>query len=100
MTSVKHIAIMIEQSHNRLQNSLPVLAQRFDLPPPDLDIPKRYPLDFRRATELERMSTFIEQLSDSPSGNTTLEAIRELVNNPKWTKKQLLDILNGGDHGG
>jgi hypothetical protein len=104
MASQKVIAITNEQSQDRLRQNIPVLAQRFDVDAPDLNIPLRYSLDYRRAVELERISKFIETLNEqepTPEPNNAqvkLDAIVAMVSQPmtQWTKQELVDLVLGG----
>ncbi len=94
MTSKIKLAIIIEESHNRLKKHTHVLAQQANIPAPDLSIPKKYDLDYRRAMELQRISIFIQRLAECMPDNPELF---KLVSKPKatWSKQEVMDLVLG-----
>lgn len=102
MASVQSIAIAKEKAYESLEHTTKVLAEYFGVNAPDLNIHKRYSLEYRNAQELLRMATFLEDMARSlgNQSNDDLSEIKALVSQPdnKWTKAQVKELagVNNG----
>ena len=98
MTSKIKLAISIDESHERLKKYVPMLAEQAHIESPDLFIPLRYNLEYRRAMELERLSVFIEHLAQSSASEECGDSeLKKLVSRDKgnWTKDDVVKLVLG-----
>ena len=64
MASIQSIAITKERAYASLAETTRVLAERFGVEAPVLNIHKRYPLEYRQAQELARLAVFLEKMAE------------------------------------
>ena len=97
MASKSSIARTKQLAYESLKRTTTALSGKLNIEVPELDVHKRYPIEYRYAKEMERVAAFMAQLLDNLDSleDDRYQEVVALVSTPKWTKTQLETLVLG-----